>query len=64
MFANSFSTLSKNKNPSPKIIPGENWCGVCGVHVQLTSSVIGKEHENGKRHQKNLKEIKFVELCE
>jgi len=49
----------KNEN-----IPGVNWCDICDVKVQLYNHVIGKEHEYGKKHQNNLKNIKYVIIDE
>ena len=47
-----------------KNIPGVNWCDICDVRVQLDNHVISREHESGKKHQQNLKHIKYVELEE
>ena len=45
-------------------ISGVNWCDICEVRVQLYNHVIGKEHECGKKHQSNLKNIKYVVIEE
>ena len=47
-----------------QIIPGVNWCDICDVKVQLYNHVIGKEHESGKKHQNNLKNIKYIIIDE
>ena len=54
--------IHSNQCPLVKIVPGVNWCTICEVSVQLENDLIAKEHENGKRHQQNLKETKFIDL--
>lgn len=56
-----YSVYSNIEN---EIIPGVNWCDICDVRVQLYNHVIAKEHETGKKHQNNLKNIKFITLVD
>jgi hypothetical protein len=54
--------MKQHYSQTDKLIPGETWCSVCGVKVQLYLKKIADEHIKGKKHQKMLKEVKFIEL--
>ena len=56
--------IHPNQRHFVKNVSGANWCAICEVNVQLDNDLIANEHENGKRHQQNLKEIKYVDLFE
>lgn len=47
-----------------KYIPDVNWCEICDVCVQLDNDIIRNEHEKGKKHQQNIKDIKFIDIYE
>ena len=59
MNTKSFTNFS---NSPSKFISNVNWCSVCDVIVQLDNKYIKLEHTRGKRHQKNLKQIKYIEI--
>lgn len=47
-----------------KYLPNVNWCEICDVFVQLDNDIIRNEHEKGKKHQQNAKQIKFIDIYE
>jgi uncharacterized protein (DUF4415 family) len=57
-----YKSFHHSPNNKEKYIPDVNWCEVCDVCVQLDNDVIRHEHENGKKHQQNICEIKYVDI--
>lgn len=54
--------MLKNNSTKTPIHTEKYRCSVCDVEVQMFIAKIAQEHIKGKRHQKMLKLVKWIEL--